>query len=317
METQKLPILTVGIHEYLVFHQKPFPKLRIQQIVRQAFRFLREISAMDIAQAGQIPQRLRIIRKIVVKVPDRHGDTQPLIARGFRDFKIGGKCAAIQKLINALCCIRPTDELGRAEMLCGISLCDVDTVVAIPCGKPAVFRNQTIAAIVEIFEKSRAIRYGLLLGELSGNFHACFIRIAACAQDVVNIVLQNERRKSGGRIIDALRCVDICNLFLFRRKQAHLICRCGLRRFCFQRVIGQLYTNSFRMISSACALQLFISPTHVNGSLAFSASVTPADCISTGIICSSLRCAVSSISRRCGNSVSDRIIWFQRMGRCS
>ena len=81
----------------------------------------------------------------------------------------------------------------------------MDAVAAIPCGKPAVIRNQAIAAIVEIFEKCRAILYGLLLGELCGNFHACFIRIAARAQDVVNIVLRNEHRKSGGRIIDALR----------------------------------------------------------------------------------------------------------------
>lgn len=44
---------------------------------------------MDIAQAGQVPQRLCLVRKIVIKVPDRHGDTQPLIARGFRNFKVG------------------------------------------------------------------------------------------------------------------------------------------------------------------------------------------------------------------------------------
>ena len=166
---------------------------------------------MGITQAGQIPQRLCFIREIVIKVPDIHSNTQPLIARGFRDLKIGGKCTAVQKFLNALCCIRPTDELGRAEMLCGISLCDVDTVVAIPCGKPAVFRNQTIAAIVEIFEKCRAIRYGLLLGELSGNFHACFIRITARAQDVVNIILRNEHRKSGGCY--TLRFCDGLNLF--------------------------------------------------------------------------------------------------------
>ena len=94
MKPQKLPVLAVGIKEYLVFCQKLFPKLRIQQIVRQAFRFLREIGAVNIAQTGQIPQRPRFIRKIVVKVPDCDGDTQPLIARSFRNFKVGGKCTA-------------------------------------------------------------------------------------------------------------------------------------------------------------------------------------------------------------------------------
>ena len=61
METQKLPVLTVGIKEYLVFCQKPFPKLRIQQIIRQALRLLWEIGAVDIAQAGQISRRFRFI----------------------------------------------------------------------------------------------------------------------------------------------------------------------------------------------------------------------------------------------------------------
>lgn len=40
METQKLPVLTVCVKKYSVFCQKPFPKLRIQQIIRQALRFL-------------------------------------------------------------------------------------------------------------------------------------------------------------------------------------------------------------------------------------------------------------------------------------
>jgi len=44
-----------------------------------------------------------------------------------------------------------------------IAVCNVDAIVAIPCGKPAVFRNQAVAAVVEIFEKCRAICYGLLL----------------------------------------------------------------------------------------------------------------------------------------------------------
>ncbi len=157
MKPQKLPVLAVGIKEYLVFCQKSFPKLRIQQIVRQAFRFFRKAGAVDIAKAGQISQRFCFIRKIVVKVPDRNRDTKPLIARCFRDFKIGGKSAAVQKFLNALCCVRPTDDLCRTEIPCSIAVCNVDTVVPVPCGKPAVFRNQAVAAVVEIFEKYRAM----------------------------------------------------------------------------------------------------------------------------------------------------------------
>ena len=72
MEPQKLPVLTVCVKKYSVFCQKPFPKLRIQQIIRQALRFLWKAGAMDIAQAGQIPQRFCFIREIVIKIPDMH-----------------------------------------------------------------------------------------------------------------------------------------------------------------------------------------------------------------------------------------------------
>ena len=86
------------------------------------------------------------------------------------------------------------------------------------------------------------------------------VGVALHAQNVVDIRLRDGHGKSGGRV--ALRFCDICDLFFLRGEQAHLICRCGLRRFCFRRVIGQLYTSSLRMISSACAFRLFISPTH-------------------------------------------------------
>ena len=112
---------------------------------------------MDITQAGQIPQRLCFIREIVIKVPDIHSNTQPLIARGFRDLQIGGKCAAVQKFLNMLRRICPTNDLCRTEMPCSITLCNMDAIVAIPCGKPAVIRNQAVAAVVELFEKYRAI----------------------------------------------------------------------------------------------------------------------------------------------------------------
>ena len=175
---------------------------------------------MDIVQAGQIPKRLCFIRKIVRKVPDRSGDTLPFIARGFRNFKTGGKCAAIQKLLHALRRIRPTDDLGRTEIASSIPACNVDSIVPIPCGKPAVFRNQTVAAIAKRFQKCRAIFYGLLLGELRDNFHPCFIRIAACAQEVIHLILRNEHRKSGG--LNALRVVDLRDLSFFRWEEAQL-----------------------------------------------------------------------------------------------
>ena len=157
METQKRTVFAVGVREYLVFRQEPFPERRIQQIIRQTLRFLWKAGAMDITQAGQIPQRLCFIREIVIKVPDIRSNTQPLIAWGFRDLKIGGKCAAVQKLLNTLRRICPAYHLGRTKIARGISGCNMDTIVPVPCGKPAVIRNQAVAAVVELFEKYRAI----------------------------------------------------------------------------------------------------------------------------------------------------------------
>ena len=112
---------------------------------------------MDITQAGQKPQRLCFVREIVIKIPDIHSNTQPLIARGFRGLKIGSKCAAVQKFLNALRRICPAYHLCRAKIARGISGCNMDTIVPVPCGKPAVIRNQAVAAVVELFQKYRAI----------------------------------------------------------------------------------------------------------------------------------------------------------------
>ena len=157
MEAQQRTVFVVGVHEYLVFRQEPIPERRIQQIVRQTLRFLWKAGAMDIAQAGQIPQRFCFIREIVIKIPDIHSNTQPLIARGFCDFKIGGKCAAVQKFLNTLRRICPAYHLCRAKIARGISGCNMDTIVPVPCGKPAVIRNQAVAAVVKSFQKCRAI----------------------------------------------------------------------------------------------------------------------------------------------------------------
>ena len=88
------------------------------------------------------------------------------------------------------------------------------------------------------------------------------VGVALHAQNVVDIRLRDGHGKSGGRV--ALRFCDICDLLFLRGEQAQLVCLRyrRLRRFRFRRVIGQLYTSSLRMISSACAFRLFISPTH-------------------------------------------------------
>ena len=112
---------------------------------------------MDIAYAGQIPQRFCLIRKIVMKFPNFGGNTQTLVPGRFRDLQIGGKCAAVQKFLNTLRRICPAYHLCRAKITRGISGCNMDTIVPVPCGKPAVIRNQAVAAVVKSFQKCRAI----------------------------------------------------------------------------------------------------------------------------------------------------------------
>ena len=157
MEAQQRTVFAVGVHEYLVFRQEPIPERRIQQIVRQTLRFLWKAGAMDIAYAGQIPLRFCLIRKIVMKFPNFGGNTQTLVPGRFRDLQIGGKCAAVQKFLNTLRRICPAYHLCRAKITRGISGCNMDTIVPVPCGKPAVIRNQAVAAVVKSFQKCRAI----------------------------------------------------------------------------------------------------------------------------------------------------------------
>ena len=179
MEAQKLSVFMVGVKEYLVFCQKPFPKLRIQQIVRQAFRFLWRIGAANTTQAGQMPQQFGLIRKVMVEIPYFGGNTLTLIPVCFRDLQICGECSVIQQFFRSLRCICPADNLGRGKIARSIASCDVNAVLAIPCGNLAIFRNQAVSAVVECFQECRAIFQWLLLGELGNNFGQLMALISA------------------------------------------------------------------------------------------------------------------------------------------
>ena len=49
------------------------------------------------------------------------------------------------------------EDTGTLKVARGISGCNMDTIVPVPCGKPAVIRNQAVAAVVKSFQKCRAI----------------------------------------------------------------------------------------------------------------------------------------------------------------
>ena len=155
----------------------------------------------------------------MVEVPNLGGNTQALIPRRFRNLQIGGKRAAVQQFFRALRRIRPAYDLGRAKIPRRIAACNMNSILTIPRRNLAIFRNQTAAAVVERFQKCSAILQRFLLGELCGNSHSRIFFVSARAQNMVNIILRNERRKSG-RHHHAFRFINMGDLFFFRCKQA-------------------------------------------------------------------------------------------------
>ena len=86
-----------------------------------------------------------------------------------------------------------------------------------PCAE-RLPRIRTISETVQSIRKQkirkcRAFFQRFLFGKLCGNSHSCRVRVAACAQDMVNIVLRDEHRKSGGCLCCTLRFCDELNLF--------------------------------------------------------------------------------------------------------
>ena len=169
-----------------------------------------------ISEDGIIPDQFKALYetfKKAVKI------TLTLIPVCFRDLQICGECSVIQQFFRSFRCIYPADNLGRGKIARSIAACDVNAVLAISCGNLAIFRNQAVSAMVECFQKCRTIFQRLLFGELSNDFHSCVIFVAARAQDVVNVSLRNEHRKSGGRLFHALRFYDRFNLLGFCREK--------------------------------------------------------------------------------------------------
>ena len=136
----------------------------------------------------------------------------------------------------------------------------MNTVLGIPHRISSIVGDNAVAAVEGAFKKLRYFFRAFALGELSRNHHSGMVCIAFHAKDMVNILLRDRHGKSGGRV--ALRLSDPCDLFILRWEQAQLVCLRELRRFGLRFVRRQLYTSSFRIVSSACAFRFFISPTH-------------------------------------------------------
>ena len=111
-----------------------------------------------------------------------------------------------------------------------------------------------ITAMVDLGENAGKLIKRLLLCKLSHDNHPVISGIVSIAQDMVDVLLGNS--KGEGREYRALRLVNGHHLFCFGRngkfKEVEL----------FTQLLVQLYTSSVRIVSSACAFRLFISPTH-------------------------------------------------------
>ena len=126
---------------------------------------------------------------------------------------IGGVCAAVHKLGNARGGVLPCDHLRGAHILRASAGGDVDAVYGVPCGKLALRRFEAVAAVEDALQQRGNVLHRLLLLERGGNDPAGIVRIAAQPQHMVKLRLRNG--KSEGRLCNALRFFDRCNLFRF------------------------------------------------------------------------------------------------------
>ena len=89
----------------------------------------------------------------------------------------------------------------------------MDAVYGIPCGKLALRGFEAVAAVEGALQQRGNVLRGLLLLERGGNDHAGIVLVAAQPQHKVKLLLRNG--KSEGRLRNALRFFDRCNLFRF------------------------------------------------------------------------------------------------------
>ena len=74
--------------------------------------------------------------------------------------------------------------------------------------------------MVCLFQEKYQIVLRMLLGVFNGDPHPVVLRVAAIAEELVNILLGHG--KSGGCRLDTLRFVDSLDLFVFACKERNL-----------------------------------------------------------------------------------------------
>ncbi len=232
VKAQQASVLSVvGLELYEIL-QKHLTKRRFRQTFGKTRRFLRVAAAANIRQAGEISLCRCIVAEIMLEIPEGRCQLHTLMPRRFCKLHIGGVFALYEKLPDACRRLLPAHDLCGGQISCRVPVGDVDAVLGVPYGIPAVFGDDSVAAVECVFEESGDSFQTPALGELRGDLHVGVVGVTLQAQDVVDVILRDGHGKSGGRV--ALRFCDICDLLFLRGKQAHLICRRGLSRFCFR-----------------------------------------------------------------------------------
>ena len=213
MESQQASVLLMGGVKLSELAGERFTEICVCQLLRQPCRFIRESAAPQRIHTGEIALFPRLVAEIVFQIPEGLGKLHPLMLPCLGKLHVGGIRAAVHKLGNVRGGVRPRNYLRAAHIFRAPAGGDVDAVYGIPCGKLALRRLKSVAAVEDALQQRGNVLRGLLLLERGGNDHAGIVLVAAQPQHKVKLLLRNG--KSEGRLRNALRFFDRCNLFRF------------------------------------------------------------------------------------------------------
>ena len=213
VESQQTSVLLMGSVKLRELAGERVAEICVCQLLRQPRRFIRESAAPQRIHTGEIALFPRLVTEIVFQIPEGLCKLHPLMLPCLGKLHIGGIRAAVHKLGNTRGGVLPCDYLRAAHILRTSAGSDVDAVYGVPRGKLALRRLKAVAAVKGVLQQRGNVLRGLLLLERGGNDHAGIVLVAAQPQHKVKLLLRNG--KSEGRLRNALRFFDRCNLFRF------------------------------------------------------------------------------------------------------
>ena len=221
-EPQELLVLRIGIGKGIHLGGNAGQKSRISQAFSQSSRFVWKTAATDGFHRGK--KGFRFGRCISIKIPQALGDHGAFMRRSRRQLHHAHELPAFQQLSDASCGILPRHDLRNPGIARRPAGREENPVLRVPCADAPMLRDHTVAAVINLPENLRHFFSRLSLGKLSRQNQTVIGSVAARAQDVIHVLLQN--RKSEGHRRDALRFhgINQCDLFRFAGDdEAHLL----------------------------------------------------------------------------------------------